>query len=109
MGEVIPQAFKDNVDKVKEINSQNLGYELSYTGPFAALSEEEFVATYTGLDALWHLLTAQFCLLMMVPNWMMLWIGLLVVQSTPSRTKGSAVHAGHFPLWEHWKVHGRSV
>merc|ERR1712137_76125 len=49
--EVIPQAFKDNVDKVKEINSQNLGYELSYTGPFAAISEEEFIATYTGLDA----------------------------------------------------------
>jgi len=49
--DVIPQAFKDNVDKVKEINSQNLGYELSYTGPFAALSEAEFLATYTGLDA----------------------------------------------------------
>jgi len=27
-----------------------LGYQLSYTGPFAALSEEEFLATYTGLN-----------------------------------------------------------
>merc|ERR1712137_517921 len=79
--EVIPQAFEDNVDKVKEINSQNLGYELSYTGPFAAISEEEFIATYTGLDA-------------------------------PLASPDSPVlpvHAGHFPLWEHWKAHGRSA
>jgi len=43
-----PQASHDEVDNLKEINFENLGYELSYTGPFslAALSEEEFMAIY---------------------------------------------------------------
>jgi len=48
--DVIPQAFKDNVDMVNAVNAQNLGYQLSYTGPFADLSEEEFIAAYTGLN-----------------------------------------------------------
>jgi len=42
----IPQAFKDNVDKVKEHNSNpDNTYTISYTGPFADLSQEEFKAT----------------------------------------------------------------
>jgi len=46
----IPAAFKANVDKVHAVNAQNLGYQLSYTGPFADLSEEDFIAQYTGLS-----------------------------------------------------------
>lgn len=45
----IPDAFKSNVDKVKTHNSKNSSYKLTYTGAFAALSEDEFVAQYTGL------------------------------------------------------------
>merc|ERR1712137_738943 len=86
--EVIPQAFKDNVDKVKEINSQNLGYELSYTGPFAAISEEEFIATYTGLDA--PLASPESPVL-------------------PVDDGAELDDAGHFPRWEHWKAPGRSA
>merc|ERR1719240_595106 len=46
----MPAAFKANVDKVYAVNAQNLGYQLSYTGPFADLSEEDFIAQYTGLS-----------------------------------------------------------
>jgi C1A family cysteine protease len=39
----IPQAFKDNVDKVKEHNSNpDNTFTLSYTSPFADLSAEDF-------------------------------------------------------------------
>merc|ERR1712048_1172677 len=48
---IIPQAFKDTVDKVKEVNSKNLGFQLSYTGPFANLSQEDFIASHTGLSS----------------------------------------------------------
>jgi len=48
----IPAAFKSNVDKVKAHNSQQTSYTLSYTGPYADLSEDEFVAQYTGLGDL---------------------------------------------------------
>lgn len=42
----IPKAFKENVDKVKEHNSKlGRSYTLSYTGPFADLSAEEFRAS----------------------------------------------------------------
>lgn len=47
----VPQAFKDNVDKVLAHNSQSgASYTMSYTGPFADLSEDEFIAMYTGLE-----------------------------------------------------------
>jgi len=45
----IPAAFKSNVDIVKSHNSQNLTYTLSYTGPFADITPDEFLAQYTGL------------------------------------------------------------
>merc|ERR1711976_979109 len=45
----IPDAFKANVDAVKAYNAQDSSYTLSYTGPFADLSEEEFIQQYTGL------------------------------------------------------------
>jgi len=45
----IPAAFKANVDIVQAHNAQNLSFTLSYTGPFAELSEEEFLSQYTGL------------------------------------------------------------
>jgi C1A family cysteine protease len=49
----IPQAFKDNVDTVVAHNLQlDATYTLSYTGPFADLTEEEFIAQYTGLGDL---------------------------------------------------------
>merc|ERR1712187_355374 len=38
----IPQQFKDNVDFVKAENAKNLGYTLSYTGPFAAMDSDEY-------------------------------------------------------------------
>jgi cathepsin L len=38
----IPEAFKSNVDFVKSENAKNLGYTLSYTGPFAAMTNEEY-------------------------------------------------------------------
>lgn len=42
----IPEAFKENVDKVKQHNSKlGRSYTLSYTGPFADLSAEEFKAS----------------------------------------------------------------
>jgi len=42
----IPEAFKDNVDKVKEHNSNpDNTYTMSYTGPFADLSAEDFKAS----------------------------------------------------------------
>merc|ERR1712048_1349708 len=46
----IPEAFKANVDTVKAHNAKDSSYTLSYTGPFADLSEDEFIATYTGLN-----------------------------------------------------------
>merc|ERR1712048_75907 len=46
----IPDAFKANVDAVKAHNAQDSSYTLSYTGPFADLSEDEFIAMYTGLN-----------------------------------------------------------
>lgn len=47
----VPQAFKDNVDKVLAHNSQSgASYTMSYTGPFADLSEDKFIAMYTGLE-----------------------------------------------------------
>jgi C1A family cysteine protease len=45
----IPDAFKANVNTVKAHNAQNLTFTLSYTGPFAALTEDEFLSQYTGL------------------------------------------------------------
>jgi C1A family cysteine protease len=41
----IPQAFKDNVDRVNAENAKNGDVELSYTGPFAAMTPEEFQAS----------------------------------------------------------------
>jgi len=38
----IPQAFKEMVDFVKEHNSKESTYKLSYTGPFADLTTEEY-------------------------------------------------------------------
>jgi hypothetical protein len=38
----IPEAFKQNVDKVRNHDSQATGYEISFLGPFAEMSEEEF-------------------------------------------------------------------
>lgn len=44
----IPAAFKRNVDLVREHNSQNHTYSLTYVGPFADLTDEEFEARFTG-------------------------------------------------------------
>jgi len=38
----IPEAFKSNVDLVKEHNAKDLPYKLSYTGPFADKTLEEY-------------------------------------------------------------------
>merc|ERR1719174_1983533 len=38
----IPQAFKDAVDIVKEHNAQDTTFKLSYTGPFADKTPEEY-------------------------------------------------------------------
>lgn len=38
----IPDAFKANVDLVREHNAKHSSFSLSYTGPFAAMSNEEF-------------------------------------------------------------------
>merc|ERR1712188_331911 len=38
----IPQAFKDNVDFVKAENAKQSDYQLSYTGPFAAMANAEY-------------------------------------------------------------------
>jgi C1A family cysteine protease len=38
----IPQAFKDTVDLVKAHNAGDSKYKLTYTGPFAAMTAEEF-------------------------------------------------------------------
>jgi len=40
----IPAAFKKAVDFVTQHNSQNSSYKLSYTGPFAAHSDEDYKA-----------------------------------------------------------------
>jgi len=40
-----PQAFKDNVEKAKANNAQNTGFTMGWTGPFAAMSQEEYKAT----------------------------------------------------------------
>lgn len=45
----IPKNFKANVDIVKAHNAKDSSYTLSYTGPFADLSEDEFIQQYTGL------------------------------------------------------------
>merc|ERR1712048_44741 len=41
----IPAAFKANVDLVKAHNAANPDFQLSYTGPFAAMSNEEYKQT----------------------------------------------------------------
>lgn len=38
----IPQAFRDNVEFVKAHNNQHTGYSLSFRGPFAAMTNEEY-------------------------------------------------------------------
>jgi len=38
----IPQSFKDMVDFVKEHNAKDSSYKVSYTGPFAAATPEEY-------------------------------------------------------------------
>jgi len=38
----IPKAFKETVDLVKAHNSKNYPWQLTYTGPFAAMSPEEY-------------------------------------------------------------------
>jgi len=38
----IPEAFKQNVDMVRNHDSQATGYEISFLGPFAAMSNDEF-------------------------------------------------------------------
>jgi len=43
----IPQAFKENVDIVKEHNAAQSEYTLAWTGPFAAYSNAEYKATLT--------------------------------------------------------------
>jgi len=44
----IPQAFKDNVDTVKAHDAATLGFTLSFTGPFAAMSKDEYKASVLG-------------------------------------------------------------
>jgi len=44
----IPQAFKDNVDFVKAHNAQDSTFTLSYTGPFAATSNEDYKVAMLG-------------------------------------------------------------
>lgn len=47
----IPAAFKANVDIVKAHNSQDSSSKMSYTGPFAALSQDDFKEQFlTGLQ-----------------------------------------------------------
>jgi len=41
----IPQAFKDNVDLVTAENAKNGDYTLSFTGPFAAMTQDEYKQT----------------------------------------------------------------
>jgi len=41
----IPQAFKDNVDLVTAENAKNGDYTLSFTGPFAAMTKDEYKQT----------------------------------------------------------------
>jgi cathepsin L len=41
----IPAAFKANVDIVREHNAKNSDYQMSYTGPFAAMTNEEYKQT----------------------------------------------------------------
>jgi len=45
----IPEAFKRNVDLAKEHNAHDSTYQLGWTGPFAAMSAEEFKSTHLGL------------------------------------------------------------
>merc|ERR1711907_568748 len=50
----IPQAFKDNVDYIKA-NSGKDGVTLSHTGPFAAMTNEEYKKTMLGYKKPEHL------------------------------------------------------
>jgi len=51
----IPEAFKRNVDIAKESNAKNSDFQLGWTGPFAAMTNEEFKATlgYKPTEKVW--------------------------------------------------------
>merc|ERR1711937_338336 len=44
----IPQAFKDNVDAAKAHNAGDATYKMGWTGPFAAMTNEEYKQTMLG-------------------------------------------------------------
>merc|ERR1712203_529863 len=49
----IPQAFKENVDKAKANNALNNGFTMGWTGPFAAMSSEEYKAVLGYQGSAW--------------------------------------------------------